>query len=516
MTKFKFKVGNCFRNTILFGAALAIMLIADLLTLFGVGFYQAAADTMFAANIVLNIAVFSDLIVNIRRDFPLLIFVGSFDILLLGRVYVSYIGHYSEILYFLEAESFKNLFWALQVVTLSLLCIYTAYKLAAPLFSKREKALAENGKKAVSQYKLLPVIRQISMVILFVSSLAFFFTLLQAILNVFKNGYLGSFTQESQNIPTAISRLSMFFAPSFAVFLSTLPSRKQMKFPFIVYGVYMLASLFTGRRGTFVCEALMILIYFVMRDNLLEKNKRIFKKRTVILGAVILVAAMYLLQLFAELRAGSFVSQKGFSYMIVNFFHSQGASFRVVIQTVNKWDYFDHNNSYKYLFYPFELFAHNNIVIRTLFGLSPIVEVQNLDFVRSTHNFAHVLTYMVDRSRYIAGGGFGTSFVAEAYVAYGIPGVAVVSMIVGLVLRFFSSMLTRSWVVLSLCLIAIKDFVYIPRSFAFLWVTDVFNLTYLCLFIAIYLLAAFIARVGTHVRKAPVPADTAPLAEEKT
>lgn len=495
------RVKTGLRNTILFGSTLLLMLTANFLTTFGSFFYESAADLMFAANVLLNLSIFCDLIPQIRRDFPVLVFTGTYSILLLGRVYVAFFTDYKDILYNLEAENFRNLFTALQVVTLSMLCVFAAYRFSGPLFGRREKLMKEKGWAAVSKDPLLPVIRQISVAILLISSLASFYTLMETVLNVLRHGYLASFTQISpSSVPSVISRLSMFFIPSFAVFLATMPNRRQLKFPMTVYGVYLLATLFTGRRNTFVCETLTILIYFVLRDTLNQKKDRIFKKRSVLAGTVAGVAAMYLLQLLAEFRAYGLQFHKSFGDMIVSFFYSQGASFRVVIQTVNCWDLFDHSVTWKYLFYPFELFVHNNEVTRALFGFTPIVEVQSTAFVVTTHNYAHVLTYMVDPSRYLAGGGFGTSFVAEAYVAFGIAGVAAVSAGVGLILRFFSSMMTRSWVVMASCLIAIRDIVYIPRSFAFLWVTNVFNLTYLCFYIAIYLLALFAVRVGTHVR----------------
>lgn len=498
----KWKTTRCLRNTVLFGTTALLILTANLLTVFGGFFYEPAVYVLFAANLLLNVSVFWDLGQHVRRDFPMLVFAGTFDILLLGRVYIAFFSDPAQLLYNLEAPNYENLFVALQVVNLSFLFVYAAYRLSGLLFARREKALREKGASAYPQSPLLPVIRQISAVVLLASSIAFFYVLLLSILNVFRTGsYLKSFTLVSEtSVPTVISRMSLFFVPSFAVFLATLPDKKQLKWPMVVYTVYMLASLFTGRRNTFVTEALMIMIYFVMRDTLLKNDRRILKKRTVAIGAVVAVVGMYLLQVFAEVRAGGFKFDKNFLTLFSNFFYSQGASFRVVVQTVNKWDSIDHNISWQYLFYPFEMFIHNNQITRALFGFTPIVEVQNLAFVQYTHNYAHVLTYMVDPGRYLSGGGFGTSFVAEAYVAYGLPGVAVVSMLVGLIFRFFSTMLTRSWPVLASCLIAIKDFVYIPRSFAFLWVTDVFNLTYLCFYIGVYLLALFLVWASAHTR----------------
>lgn len=487
------------RNTLFFGTTLLLMLTANFVTLFGDYYYEAAADLMFAACVLLDVSILCDLIPNVRRDFALLVFVGTYNILLLGRVFVCYAGGYADVLTLLEADSFKNLFAALQIVTLSLFFVYLAYRLSAPLFFRREKRMREDGAASVSRNPLLPVIRKISVAVLLVSSIASFYALFESILNVRQSGYLNSFLNPSVEIPSGISRLSMFFVPSFAVFLATLPDRKQMKLPMFVYGVYMLASIFTGRRTTFVCEALMITIYFVMRDSLRKKEDRVLKKKTVGWLAVLTVAAMYLLQLFAVIRAGVENTSKSFGSMLVSFFNSQGASFRVVVQTVKNWDLFDHNVSYLYLFYPFEVFVHNNAVTSTLFGLSPIVETQNTQFVQSTHNYAHVLTYLVDPARYLSGGGFGTSYVAEAYVAYGIAGVIAVSVMLGLIFRFLSSLLTRSWVVIACGLIGIKEFVYMPRSFAFLWVTNVFSITYFCFYIAVYLAALFLVRVGTHI-----------------
>jgi oligosaccharide repeat unit polymerase len=322
MTEFSHK--SSFRNTILFGTALLLMLTANFLIALGGLLNQMAANLMFAANIVLNLGIVCDLIPHVRRDFPFLVFVGTYNILLLGRVYVSFLAHYSEILYYLEAENFLNLFTSLQIVTLSLLCIYAGYRLAGPFFAEREKNIRVKGWAAVPRNSLLPVIRQISVAVLLVSSLASFYTLMLSVLNVLRNGYLGSFTQmSSANIPSVVSRLSMFFVPSFAVFLATMPNRKQLTLPMAVYGVYLLATLLTGRRNIFVCETLTILIYFVLRDSLFDKEKRIFKKRSVISGGIISVVAMYLLQRLAEIRAYGLLSQRNFFDTVVNFFYSQ-------------------------------------------------------------------------------------------------------------------------------------------------------------------------------------------------
>ena len=99
---------------------------------------------------------------------------------------------------------------------------------------------------------------------------------------------------------------------------------------------------------------------------------------------------------------------------------------------------------------------------------------------------------------------------AEAYVAFGMGGVAAVSALIGLALRFFSSMFTRPWYILAPALLAVKEFVFIPRNFAFSWVFDVFNLTYLCFFLAVYLLAIVLVSAGAHLRRTSARGDPDP------
>ena len=57
----------------------------------------------------------------------------------------------------------------------------------------------------------------------------------------------------------------------------------------------------------------------------------------------------------------------------------------------------------------------------------------------------------------------------------------------------------------ALGLLAVKSFVYIPRSYALGWVTDVFNITYLCYILGLYLAAQLLLFVGTHLRRAAPP-----------
>lgn len=493
------------RDVLLLGAALSVLIVSALLAgLGGSSRMEAAVDVAFSGIVLLNAAVLAYVFTAVRRRLPLLLFQATFNLLLLGRVYVTWLQHYDRRLELLEAASYRSLYLSFQILAISLLTVYLSYRAAGSLFRRKEVSLAREGARSILDNPTVPIIRQLSKWVMYVSSLASFFSLANTILFVLRNGYLTSFT-ETAGVPSIISRLSLLFAPSFAVFLATMPSAKQLRLPMCVYGVYMLASLFTGRRNIIVCEIFMLALYFVLRDNLLPKGKRVLTGRLVALVCVLGVGGVYLLQMVAYLRSGLQNTSSSLLGTLISFVDSQGASFRVVVKTVDYLDHFDPSSSWRFLLFPLELFFNNNIITRTLFNTTPIEIVQTAEFAQNTNNYAHVLTYLVNSSKYLRGEGFGTSYVGEAYVAFGIAGVIAISILIGVAFRFFATLLARPWPVAALGLLAVKSFVYIPRSYALGWVTDVFNITYLCYILGLYLAAQLLLFVGTHLRRAAPP-----------
>ena len=492
------------RDTLLLGISLAVLTLAAFTPSFGGRWYSIAANMTVAGLSLLNLAMLVYELSDVRRRIPLLIFQGSYNLLLLGRVYTTWLQNYGRRLDILEADGYDSLYWSLQILAISLFVVYLAYRAAGFLFRKRELSVAVEGAKKIWDHPLIAVIRQLSRWVLYISSLASFFSLGNTILFVLRNGYLTSFT-ETAGVPSIISRFALFFTPAFAVFLATLPSAKQMRLPMCVYGVYLLASVFTGRRNTIVTSLLMLVVYFVLRDNLLPKEKRILTKRVVLLACVVGLGGVYLLQMVAYLRSGILGTGDSFFGTIISFIDSQGASFRVVVKTIDYMEFFDPQTTYRFLLFPLELFVTNNSIGQTVFHTEPIISLQTAEFAESTNSYSHVLTYLVDPARYLRGEGFGTSYVAEGYVAFGIVGVIALSVMIGVAFRWFSSMLGRSWPVIALGLIAIKSFVYLPRNYALGWITDVFNVTYLCFLLGLYLAAQLLYTLGTHLRRGTEP-----------
>lgn len=498
----QFQRKNLLWDALLSGSSLAVLIIAAFLAFFGGTWYSAASNAALAGISLLNAAMLFYELTDLRRRIPLLLFQVSFNLLLLGRVYVAWLRDYDIRLGRLEADGFDSLYWSLQILAISLFCVYLAYRAGGFVFRRRELSAAVEGAKKIWDNPAVPVIRQLSRWVLYVSSLASFFSLANTALFVLRNGYLTSFT-ETAGVPTIISRFALFFTPAFTVFLATMPSAKQMRLPMCVYGVYLLASVFTGRRNMIVTSLMMLALYLVLRDNLLPKEKRVLTKRVVLVVCLLGLGGVYLLQIVAYLRSGMSAGGNSFLNTVVSFIDSQGASFRVIVKTFENLDFFHAKDAWRYFLFPLEMFVTNNSIGQTVFHTDPIISLQTAEFAENTYSYSHALTYLVDPTKYLRGEGFGTSYVAEAYVAFGTAGVVAVSLFLGLAFRWFSSMTSRSWPAIALGLIAFKSLIYLPRNYALSWITDVFNVTYLCFIVGLYLAAQLFLTLGTHLRKTP-------------
>ena len=305
-------------DALLTGSSLAALIAAAFLAFFGGEWYAAASNAALAGISLLNAAMLFYELTDLRRRIPLLLFQASFNLLLLGRVYVAWLQDYDIRLGRLEADAFDSLYWSLQILAISLFCVYLAYRAGGFVFRRRELSVAVEGAKRIRDNPAVPVIRQLSRWVLYVSSLASFFSLANTALFVLRNGYLTSFT-ETAGVPSVVSRFALFFTPAFTVFLATMPSAKQMRLPMCVYGVYLLASVFTGRRNMIVTSLMMLALYLVLRDNLLPREKRVLTKRVVLIVCLLGLGGVYLLQIVAYLRSGMSAGGSSFLSTIVSF-----------------------------------------------------------------------------------------------------------------------------------------------------------------------------------------------------
>ena len=85
------------RDVLLLGAALSVLIVSALLAgLGGSSRMEAAVDVAFSGIVLLNAAVLAYVFTAVRRRLPLLLFQATFNLLLLGRGYVTWLLHYDK------------------------------------------------------------------------------------------------------------------------------------------------------------------------------------------------------------------------------------------------------------------------------------------------------------------------------------------------------------------------------------------------------------------------------------
>ena len=468
------------RDIILCSLSAALYITAIILNLCGCP--RLGADFILAAIITADISIAHFLLKQTKRNIVMIVFTVSYNVLLLSRVFTKWITDYHNLHTAIEADNVRSMFEALSVLFLGLAFVFAAYRATGILLNVYHHKTDE----------LLKTIRILSLAAFF---LFFAFSMYSSIVTaqfVSDVGYLESFKGYA-HIPYFARMLASLAVPAFTLFLASKPSKKMLVIPLAFYMVLVFASLLSGRRNMFTRDILMLLIYFIMRDDFRTSAKKLFTKARVLITGSIGVVCVYLLQ---AMRSGFKAS---FFRTIFNFIYDQGASIRVVVKTVIHHGIFA-DNPLRYFFYPLEIQLRNGY-LGELFGLSSIVEQQTAAFAVSTYNYAHKLTYFIDPQRYLSGGGFGASYICDGYILGKAAGVILLSIILGYIIRIFPSLLTRNVFFTAFGLIAIRYIVYIPRNFFLGIITETFGPATLCLYGAVFAAAYVINRIMAQSKR---------------
>ncbi len=216
------------------------------------------------------------------------------------------------------------------------------------------------------------------------------------------------------------------------VYLATMPTKKQCRLPLASYFLYGIISLGTGKRFISVAVFLTVLIYLVVRNRVSPNGEVWFKRKHWAFIAMVLPFAISGLFIFEYVRM-SRISEFdfiGIGNTILNFFQSIGASTKVI-----KWGYMyaDQIPTGKcYILGSTLNYLKYNFLSAKLFGYST---TQSVQFAIEGHSFSQALSYIVYPTRYLAGQGVGSSYIAEAYHSLGYFGVILINFVYGFIMR---------------------------------------------------------------------------------
>ena len=133
--------------------------------------------------------------------------------------------------------------------------------------------------------------------------------------------------------------------------------------------------------------------------------------------------------------------------------------------------------------------SFNDNFIFHLIGIAHSYVPQTVEMAMCGHSLGSYLTYTVDPSRYLAGGGFGSSYIAEAWLDTGYFGVIFWSFIYGVILaKIYYWIKSNVWLS-CLSFYMLINIVYAPRGHVISFISEFISPTYFLVMIIIYLYA---------------------------
>lgn len=370
-------------------------------------------------------------LIDMDNKAPFIAFLVSFFTFLIGREALERFELHEETLLFSNELTAT----AENIVLLALCFLAIGYFIPVPRVVnksyKESYAVVDNSNDSRFFSEYYNAVRTISKYVFYLTFVFKFFDTLDAVRHVFINGYYSLYTTYTSSLPYIIVKLGDMSTIALWVFLSTMPSKKDVRLPIGIYVFSLVVSLGTGGRFNFVSGILTLFVYMLVRNKVNNAGEKWFGNKEIIfvvISAPILIVCLYLINI---IRFGNEVGSFNIFDSIFEFFYSQGVSINVIKRSMYYADRLPANKIYT--IGATITWLKGNLISR-LFGIT-VYRGNTIDHAMYGYSLAHSLSYIVLGKRYLMGAGLGSCYLAEAFHDFGYIGVIITSFIYGVMLR---------------------------------------------------------------------------------
>lgn len=325
-------------------------------------------------------------------------------------------------------------------------------------------------------------VRKITRKLVFFTSFFFMLNILDKILYVGQNGYESLYLSFESRLPSICIKFINIYTLVFYIFLATLPSKEEAKKPIQIFISLGVLSLFTGARGDFILNIILIVVYLFLRNQISPDDLWIGKRGKMILmiGAPSICVLMFVIML---IRGGSNTDGYDVMSLFVDFFFQQGSSMQVLGLTFDA-----QNNIPPDKFYSFGTLIDNyyNNFLFHLLGIAKSYKSNTPEYAIYGHSLANYLTYTYQPERFLNGGGMGSSYIAEVWNDFGYIGLFVWSYLYGTILGKFYQWARKNMWYLGLSFYMLVGIVFSPRASAIDFIADILSPTNILVIFLIY------------------------------
>ena len=286
------------------------------------------------------------------------------------------------------------------------------------------------------------------------------------------SGYAQYYVSYTSRFPYVLVKLGDVCMVAFYIFLATMPSKKEIKIPVILYLIAAIISMFGGKRSSLVVPLITIILYFAVRNKIHRGDKPWLTKRDLLIALLGLPSLLAFLYLFNYSRFGLTAEATSFPQMVAGFFDNLGFSVNII--------------SYEKVYeasIPHKLYSigdtidylRENILTQLFFDF-PVYKTQTVEKALNGNNFTQTITYLYSQKYYLSGRGLGSCYIAEAYHDFGYIGIAIWSFIYCYVLKNIYSFKNKGIIYNTMAFAALKYVLEAPRNMASAFLSEYINI----------------------------------------
>ena len=344
------------------------------------------------------------------------------------------------------------------------------------VFCSKKKMITSSGSF------LLFNLKWISLILFCISVMANIILEAEKVDFIIKHSYVAYYVLFKSKLPYLIYVVSTFMEPALCCFLITYPPKKQSYIVLVLYIGTTVLSLIGGERNPFVLAVLFALLYFIYRDYIGDKKKWIGKFETICL-LVATPIGLIVLGLMNYIRDNVSSGMSNVTEILVDLLYKQGVTFSWYCSGLGILKQLPGITSSNYTFGGFIDYFKYGSLGQIFFGMEGLGNVNSLRRAMTGNSMAHQLSYTLLGNSYLQGHGCGSCYLLEVYADYGIAGIFIFSILLGIVLVCAFSIARRSVIGGVIMLLAITGILFMPRAEAMGGIKFIFRMPFWCTFI---------------------------------
>lgn len=361
--------------------------------------------------------------------------------------------------------------FALTAMTISLMFMLLGAWLAEKLAQRRFSWFQESKRsRKVFTKQFYEKLQNVALLVFCVSWAFYLGQQLEKFLFLQGKDYLDYYTQFQSKAPLIVNLIASFMKYALCIFLATFPTKKKAFVPLAMFLLSAVPELLIGLRNPVVLNCLFIFLYYFVRD-VLEDGEKWIGKFEKICSIIMFPLAIIGLSAVTFIRGSKSMAGTGALQLFVRFFYGQGVSFRVLCEGYWAIPKLPNHPFRSYTFgSALDYFLHGTLS-QKLFGAKAFPPGNNLMKATEGNSLSHHISYITKGDEYLQGKGWGSSYLLETYADFGYVGVAVFSLLLGLMLVLAIYLWRKNHISRIIILASSMGIFFIPRAEATGWLT---------------------------------------------